>query len=317
MVNRENYLLVKKYLEHNLNVKQNLPQTVRLARRDLYEFITWLDEKNISQAAAIRPTFIEYMTKAGSSYGTQEQRCFNARSFLSWLILYERMKINEAWIDMLRPRKVAGKLLSSRKIWTLENVRKITAIKPESNREIRDIAATAFLFLSGMRIGAFYTLPLSCVDIARRRVTQSPEFGVHTKFSKSAITYLLPIPDLLDIVGEFDALVRLSAGGSDCNWYPSLNAVTGTWKVKRNTTDRHQTYERGLRTLCGLAGVPYYSPHKLRHGHAVYGVKHARNLADLKALSQNLMHANVGITDGLYGKLPDDDLENIMGGFSE
>ena len=317
MINRENYLVVQKFIEYNVNVKQNLPSTVKNIRVSLYDFIAWLDTKPITAAADIRPTFIEYMTKAGKSYGTQDHICATVRMFLTWCATYERVKINNAWVDMLRPRKAAAKLSASRKIWTLENVRKITAIKPTNTFDRRTIAATAFLFLSGMRIKAFYTLPLSCVDIARRRVIQSPEFGVHTKFSKAAVTYLLPIPDLLEIVSEFDALIREKASGQDCNWYPSLSKIYYEYKIERNTKNRNDSFGHGLKKLCLIADVPYYSAHKLRHGHAVYGIKHARNLADLKALSQNLMHSNVGITDGLYGKLPDDDLENIMGGFKE
>jgi hypothetical protein len=42
------------------------------------------------------------------------------------------------------------------------------------------------------------------------------------------------------------------------------------------------------------AGLPYHSPHKFRHGHAVYA---------LKAVNQNLMHDNLSITDGVYGVL--------------
>ena len=50
-------------------------------------------------------------------------------------------------------------------------------------------------------------------------------------------------------------------------------------------------------------GLPYRSPHKFRHGHAVYRLTNSKEIADLKAVSQNLMHSNLGITDGIYGML--------------
>jgi hypothetical protein len=40
------------------------------------------------------------------------------------------------------------------------------------------------------------------------------------------------------------------------------------------------------------------SPHKFRHGHAVDWLMHLRDMANVNALSQNLMHANIGITRG-------------------
>src|SRR5258707_7340159 len=54
-------------------------------------------------------------------------------------------------------------------------------------------------------------------------------------------------------------------------------------------------------------GLPYHSPHKFRHGHAVYALKNARDVSALKAVSQNLMHQNLTITDGVYGILSEND----------
>jgi len=39
------------------------------------------------------------------------------------------------------------------------------------------------------------------------------------------------------------------------------------------------------------------------HGHVVYALKSARDTAGPKAVSQNLMHENLSITDGVYGVL--------------
>ena len=50
-------------------------------------------------------------------------------------------------------------------------------------------------------------------------------------------------------------------------------------------------------------GLPYHSPHKFRHGHALYALKNAKDITALKAVSQNLTHANLNITDGVYGIL--------------
>ena len=50
------------------------------------------------------------------------------------------------------------------------------------------------------------------------------------------------------------------------------------------------------------------SPHKFRHGHAVYLKKRSKDMADAKAASQNLMHSSVLTTDKLYGILGSDDV---------
>jgi hypothetical protein len=54
--------------------------------------------------------------------------------------------------------------------------------------------------------------------------------------------------------------------------------------------------------------LPYHSPHKFRHGNAVYSLKMAKDIQALKAVSQNLMHSNISITDGVYGILSDNDV---------
>jgi integrase len=77
--------------------------------------------------------------------------------------------------------------------------------------------------------------------------------------------------------------------------------------------ERRNLIERDLRILCKLAGLTYLSPHKLRHGHVVHALKQARNMAEFKAISQNVMHASTIITDQVYGKLIANDVQNIIG----
>jgi hypothetical protein len=80
--------------------------------------------------------------------------------------------------------------------------------------------------------------------------------------------------------------------------------------------NRKHGFADDLRDLCKLAGVEYKSAHKFRHGNAVYSLKLCKNLEELKSVSQNLMHSNVGITDGIYGKLVEDDVHNTILGLA-
>lgn len=60
--------------------------------------------------------------------------------------------------------------------------------------------------------------------------------------------------------------------------------------------------------------MPYHSPHKFRHGHAVYALKQSKDISDLKAVSMNLMHSNLSITDGVYGVLSTADVGQRIAG---
>jgi len=78
-------------------------------------------------------------------------------------------------------------------------------------------------------------------------------------------------------------------------------------KISEN---RHYEARKDLKEWLDKAGLPYHSPHKFRHGFAVYAIKHAKNISDMKAISQNLMHANISITDGIYGGLSEMDIKS-------
>jgi hypothetical protein len=58
-----------------------------------------------------------------------------------------------------------------------------------------------------------------------------------------------------------------------------------------------------LRGWLKRVSVTYHSPHKFRHGHAVYALRLAQDIAALKAMSQNLMHEHLSITDWVHGIL--------------
>lgn len=63
-----------------------------------------------------------------------------------------------------------------------------------------------------------------------------------------------------------------------------------------------------MRRIYEYAGWPYKNPHAHRHGHATYMLSRARDMGDYKAISQNLMHADMFITDRTYAILGAEDI---------
>jgi len=336
MIKRENYLLLYKHLAYRANVMQNDEGTIHTYWQSLKHLIQWADARSLQDAPKIIPAFPEYLLTARND-GYEKpltpkymgKVLSHARAFFDWLRLYERgySGISEGFINTLQVRRSAGSQsrLQEREYWKLEDMQRIAALKPENLRERRDQAAACFLFLSAMRIGAFVTLPVECVDLVRMRVEQLPEKGVHTKNSKAAVTFLLSISDdLLEVVRVWDAFVRREGVH---NWYPAIDKrdFTKSTLTKEKFTGasrseyqgRVQAFVEGLKMLCEKADVPYKSPHDIRHGFGVYGVKNSKNMGQLKAISQNMMHANVGITDGIYGKLAEDDLSDMLSNFGK
>jgi integrase len=63
--------------------------------------------------------------------------------------------------------------------------------------------------------------------------------------------------------------------------------------------NRYHGARKDLRDWLEKINLTYHSPHKFRHGFAVYGIKNAIDIAGLKAVSQNLMHSSITITNGI------------------
>lgn len=197
--------------------------------------------------------------------------------------------------------------------YTLEQVRKIAELPAGNLREERDRAALCLLFLSAMRGQAFVSMPIKAVNLERMTINQFPELGVRTKNHKAARTALMRIPDLLAICQAWDDKLRAAGMSGDDYWF----AVVDRWHrklepgVKVNYLSRRDGLAEGVKKLCARAGIPYLSPHKLRHGHTVFMMRRVKDMKGLKALSQNLMHSSVAITDGIYGRLVSDDIQDM------
>ena len=99
------------------------------------------------------------------------------------------------------------------------------------------------------------------------------EHGGADTEAQGATTYLLDIPDLVDAIRKWDSLDRSNLPSSAL-WYASLTTDgMGFAGEGRVTVHRVTLLARGIRRLCQKAGIPYLSPHKLRHGHAVHAIE--------------------------------------------
>jgi integrase len=310
MINRENWKQVKVYIAYLSDVKQRREMTILSATSQLRNLLEWADEIPFNKAPDIRPTFPVYMAKRVSS-ASVEPACSHARNFFVWLRrTNKRMKaLSDIWLETLVSPQSSNWSRQYNE-YTLDEVRSMLAVAPDSLRMKRDQAAAAFLFLSGMRVGAFETMPINAVDLENRTVHQWPELGMHTKRDKRATTFLLDIPDLLTSVIAWDGVVRAGLPVDDF-WYGRVNPMEQDAFAPRSVGKVYPVllFQRGLRILCQASGIEYRTPHALRHGFAVYGLKAAKDISDMEAVSKNLMHGSLEITLRVYARLRDEDVK--------
>jgi integrase len=162
-----------------------------------------------------------------------------------------------------------------------------------------------------MRIGAFVSLPFQAVDIPNRTVIQYRSLGVRTKNRKFGITYLLDIPELLKVVQDWNDKVRaiLPPNGF---WFAPLSPETGKIDTNKLSIREHRATlaSKNIKACLEKNGLPYHSPHKFRHGHAQYGQALAKTIADDKAISLNLSHSSMEVTDQFYSNINDGEVQN-------
>jgi len=60
-----------------------------------------------------------------------------------------------------------------------------------------------------------------------------------------------------------------------------------------------------------------HSPHKFRHGHIQYGLAQSKSIADYKAISLNVLHASMEITDQTYSNINDGEVQNRISGLGK
>jgi site-specific recombinase XerD len=307
MINRQNWLLVCAYLEYRRDVELVSTATVHLAETWLSNVLVWADESHFSMSPGLRPSFPAYMRDRGLSPIYTAHVIRAARRFFLWVSKH-RFTMSEVWLDTLRLPSMLADDDKKHEAVTIEEVRAIASAPVFTIRERRIRASAVFWFLSGIRIGAFVTLPVSAVELDKLTVNQFPRLGVRTKFRKHATTFLLNIPDLLEVVRLWDIEVR-SAGSRF--WFAMVDPDTGLIdaSIRAAGNNRHVRARHDLRDWLARVGLSYHSPHKFRHGFAVYALKQAKTVKTLKAISQNLMHTSLKTTDSIYSILDDLDVQ--------
>lgn len=309
MINRENWKLIKAYKIFRMEIDRLAPGSMAMERTCLAHLLVWLDDSPVWLAPKIKPSFPEYIKDhghGGFSAVYSRKILGAAHRFIIWLVKhypqYEK-SLPVAWADTLIPIRIQTDD-NEHEFVSLEEIIAISKAPVETIRDRRIQAAAVFWFLTGIRVGAFVTLPIRAIDLSKRIIYQWPSLGVNTKFNKKGTTHILDIPYLFKVIQAWDEEVRTHLPDTSF-WFAPLSPETGYFdsSIIHPGRNRVSRARKDLKDWLARQGLPYHSPHKFRHGHAVYGLQNSKDVADLKAVSQNLMHSNLSITDGVYGML--------------
>ncbi|MFA5543474.1 MAG: hypothetical protein WDA47_06835 [Bacilli bacterium] len=257
MIERQNYVKVCKYLTYLKEVMQLGTSSVERYRFYLRHLLLWAGATDFSKASTIRPAFPKYLlqlTDTGKSKGlatsTQKKVLDTSKRFLIWAKRTYPRELNTIsldWIETLRLPRQPQKLQVNVFV-TEQEVRKlVTPPAPQNDLAlIRDQAAAAFLYLSGMRASAFVTLPIAAIDLENLTIHQWPELGVHTKNGKKATTFLYSVPDLIEVIKRWDEIVREELPENAC-WYAPIHHIWGEQSISQNQPGKNRVHALGRR----------------------------------------------------------------------
>lgn len=176
--------------------------------------------------------------------------------------------------------------------------------------ERRDRAFVAFLFLTGSREGAAISLQLGHVDLSHRCV-QFDGRAVNTKFGKSFTTGFYPIGKRFEeilsdwiaelkqdhLFGTTDPLFpKTKIGVGPTRRFEAIGIDRAPWA---NASSAAKIFKQAFTS----AGLPPFSPHRVRDTIAELAKDHCRTPEDYKAWSQNMGHEDVLTTFRSYGSV--------------
>ncbi|MBQ6504193.1 MAG: hypothetical protein IJI57_09810 [Flexilinea sp.] len=331
---RNNFTVLRQYHEYLKSHTTCSGATLKVYEAYDSLILDWAAEKPLSKGPSFEVTFPRFLisqrNKDNEPYSAEYMKgiCAYTRRFFDWARDHKREyhQITGEWIKMIKPEKTIEDIHEI-VAYTLDDILRICDIKTDNMRLRRVIAAIAFLMLSGMRIAAFFTLPIKGVNLESHTVRQMPTDGVCTKYNRAAITTLLIQSKLMRIIREWDDLVR-SQCPLDSSWYARLDrngnfdpriivpmTIDNKDELKARARYPYRDFCRDLKIICEMAGVSYKSPHKARYGHIHLGMSKARTAEERKAISENAMHGSLAVTDEVYARMNSDHANKILASF--
>jgi integrase len=174
----------------------------------------------------------------------------------------------------------------------------------------RDRALVAFLFLTGSREGAAITLRLGHVDLVNACVHFDGR-TVATKFGKSATIAFFPMGEPCEqIVRDWIWELRTQQHFSDSDpLLPRTRVGVGASRqfaalgIERAPWASASSAAKIFKQAFVTAGLPPFSPHRVRDTLAELSKDHCRTPEDYKAWSQNMAHEDVLTTFRSYGSV--------------
>lgn len=335
--NISNEKIKRKYYEYLIDSQGYSKLTLNAIKKSIYryeEFIDFQDFSKFNKTKAIEfKIWIEHKKSSRTKKQISLTTCYhyikNLKDFFVWLSSQAgyKSKICSTDVEFLKLPKEKARIAVAQKrerYPTFEQVKKvISTVNINNELDLRDRALLSFTLLSGMRDAAIITLPISAFDENTLQVSQDPKLGVKTKFSKTINSVLFKFDDdMLSYIIDWIKLLKTEKFfGNNDPIFPrnkiecaenSKTFISNSVEPKfwLSATSMRSIFKQRFKN----AGIEYFSPHTFRHLAVNSAIAKCKNGYEIKAVSQNFGHENVGTTMTTYGTLNNTQVNNIISG---
>jgi site-specific recombinase XerD len=335
--NIQNEKIKRKYFNY-LNESQGLSEkTITSIEKALHRYEDFIDFEDFSKfnqrKASEYKKWLENKTNSQTgqpiAIGTVHNYLRSLQDFFKWLCYQPayKTKICKTDVDYLKLSKEKTRMAVQSKrerFPTIEQVTKVVeSIQIKNEINLRDRALISFTLLSGMTDSAIISLPIECFNTEKLEISQDPKKGVRTKFKKTFKSYLFPFnEDMLIHILDWVIYLRKNKlfGNSDPLFPRSKTEIAENSKVFiSNSVEPYYWQEAGsirkiFKQRFNETGIEYFSPHTFRHLAVNLALSKCKNGHEVKAVSQNFGHENVGTTMITYGSLNNNQLSETIKG---
>lgn len=325
-IKQKNERVKRAYFRYMLGPGGFSDQSINVIEKAMWQYEEFTNQADYATySSRVAEDFKKYLKehvnkKSKQPLGLKSQyHCLrHIKKFFVWLAGQPgyKSRISFSDVEYLRLNKKESRMATAAALPeypTLEQVQKLCSFPVEDEIDRRDRALIAFTAITGMRDRAVVTLPIGCYDPINNLVSQLPEKGVQTKFSKEIYTTICKVDDTLVkyfrdwytyLIQEkrfslTDPLFPCTELGTDGPNSLSFVAKGISHKFWANAGVMRKIFRERSEEV----GIPYFSPHKFRHFLIVETQKHISNMEQFKALSQNVGHENMGTTFYGYGAI--------------
>jgi len=266
----------KRHLESRTNERTGAKlsqSSINSTLREIRSFFLWL---------ADQPLYKSKITHSDAAYLSPDKKSETARR-------------SSCWKPHPSPAQVRGMLAD---------------MPGDTVLQRRNRALIAFLFLTGSREGAAITLKLGHIDLANACANFDGR-SVDTKFGKSFTTGFYPMGDNVErIVRDWiTELKRDHLFSASDPLFPKTHVAPGKSRkfealgILREPWASPSSAAKIFKAAFADAGLPPFSPHRVRDTLTELAGDHCRTPEEFKAWSQNIGHDDVMTTFRSYGSV--------------